>query len=192
MPLPALAYADDIALLCRDPPAAQRALTRLSEEAARVGLEVNARKTKMLHFGFGDTPALLLPSGETIAFCENFTYLGSRVMIPDVILVERKAKAWRAAYLLRALFNSSARDALKVRLFRSAVEPILLYGLEAVPMTPSRDSTIDASYRALLRYALGVHFPECISTRLRPSASCYADADRCSLGIASDATLVKS
>ena len=163
--LPALAYADDIALLCRDPTASQRALTRLSEEAARVGLEVNARKTKVLHVGFDDASDLRLPNGETIAFCEDFTYLGSRVMRPDAIVAERRAQAWRAAYLLRALFNSSARDALKVRLFRSAVEPILLYGMEAVPMTPSRENAIDASYRALLRYALGVHFPDRVATR---------------------------
>ena len=52
-----------------------------------------------------------------------------------------------------------------MRLFRAAVEPILLYSLEAVPLTPSREDSLDASYRSLLRYALGIHFPECISSQ---------------------------
>ena len=43
--LPALAYADDIALLCRDPTAAQATLTRLCNEGRRVGLTVNAKKS---------------------------------------------------------------------------------------------------------------------------------------------------
>ena len=163
--LSALAYADDIALLCRNPTAAQRALTRLCEEAARVGLEVNARKTKVLHVGFSNTPALLLPNGESISTCEDFSYLGSRLMNPDNIIAERKAQAWRAAFLLRSLFNSAAKDEWKIRLFRSAVEPILLYSLEAVPLTPSRERALDASYRRLLRYALGIHFPERLSSQ---------------------------
>jgi hypothetical protein len=130
-----------------------------------VGLGVNATKTKVLHIGFDSSPPLLLPTGEPIAVCEDYTYLGSRLMSPDGILAERRAQAWRGAYLLRPLFNSSARDALKVRLFRSAVEPIFLYGLEAVPITPSRERTLDASYRSLLRYALGVHFPQRITSQ---------------------------
>jgi hypothetical protein len=163
--LPALAYADDVALLCRDPAAAQRALTRLCEEAARVGLEVNNRKTKVLHVGTTDASALRLPTGELVTVCEDFTYLGSRLMSPDSIVAERRAQAWRAAYLLRAIFNSSARDTLKIRLFRAAVESILLYSLEAVPLTPSREQALDASYRSLLRHALGIHYPNRISSR---------------------------
>ena len=76
----------------------------------------------------------------------------------DATVAERRSKPG-------ALFNSSARDALKVRLFRSAVELILLSGMEAVPVTPSRENATDASHGALLRYALGVHFPDRIATR---------------------------
>ena len=165
VPLHALAYADDVALLCRDPAAAQRTLTRLCEEAARVGLEVNAKKTKAMHIGSESAPALSLPSGESIATCEDFTYLGSRLMSPDAIIAGRRALAWRAAHLLRAIFHSSARDVLKVRLFRSAVEPIFFYGLEAIPLTPSREGALNASHRALLRYALGIHFPQRLPSR---------------------------
>ena len=165
VPLPALAYADDIALLCRDPAAAQRALSRLCEEGARVGLMVNARKTEVLHVGTATAPALALPNGDIIKVCEDFRYLGSLVLSPDTIVSDRRTQAWRAARMLRPIFNSSARDRLKMRLFRAAVEPILLYGMEAVPITETRERALDAHYRSLLRYALGVHYPERLPSR---------------------------
>ena len=96
--------------------------------------------------------------------CQDFRYLGSKVMSPDSILRDQRTQAWRASHLLRHIFNSSAEDALKLRLFRAAVEPILLYGLEAVPMTDTRQRALDAAYRSLLRNALGVHYPEKLSS----------------------------
>lgn len=165
VPLPALAYADDIALLCRDPESAQRALNRLCEEGARVGLLVNAKKTEVLHIGNDTSTVITLPGGEPVSQCQDFRYLGSIISSPTAIISERRAQAWRASHLLRKFFNSSASDDSKKQLFRAAVEPILLYGLEGVPMTATREKTIDAHYRALLRYALGIHFPERISSR---------------------------
>uniref|UniRef100_A0A1I8F7C8 Fatty acyl-CoA reductase n=1 Tax=Macrostomum lignano TaxID=282301 RepID=A0A1I8F7C8_9PLAT len=43
--------------------------------------------------------------------------------------------------------------------------PILLYGMEAVPMTATRQQALDAHYRSLLRYALDVHYPNSVPTR---------------------------
>ena len=163
--LPALAYADDVALLCRDPVSAQRVLTRLCEEGDRVGLQVNGAKTEVLHIGFPDARPLILPSGEYVPVCQDFKYLGNWLMLPDSILADRRAQAWRASYLLRKFFNSKARDDTKTRLFRAVVEPILLYGTEALPMTETRERALDASYRALLRFALGIHYPQRVSNQ---------------------------
>uniref|UniRef100_A0A1I8JMH7 Reverse transcriptase domain-containing protein n=1 Tax=Macrostomum lignano TaxID=282301 RepID=A0A1I8JMH7_9PLAT len=156
--LPALAYADDIALLCRDPAAAQRALTRLCDEGARVGLLVNARKTEALHHEY--RPTLTLPNGDRIAVCKDFRCLGALVISPDAIVSDRRNQAWRAVHLLMNVFTTAARDDLKVRLFRAAVEPILLYGMEAVSLTETRERALDALYRSLL----GVHYPDRLST----------------------------
>ena len=164
VPLPALAYADDVALLCRDPSSAQRALTRLCEEGARVGLVVNGAKTEALHIGFSNAPTIFFPDGEPVPTFQDFSYLGSRLMSPDSIIATRKAQAWRAAYLLRHFFDSDARDDSKIRLFRAAVESVLLYGTEALPMTSTRERALDASYRALVRFAFGIHYPERITS----------------------------
>uniref|UniRef100_A0A1I8I4S8 Calmodulin n=1 Tax=Macrostomum lignano TaxID=282301 RepID=A0A1I8I4S8_9PLAT len=43
------------------------------------------------------------------------------------------------------------------------VETVLTYGLEAVPMTATREASLEACHRHLLRNALGIRFPERVS-----------------------------
>ena len=62
-----------------------------------------------------------------------------------------------------SIFNSKANASIKIGLCRSAVESILLYGLECLPLTLTLQDKLDSAYRRILRYALGVHFPVCIS-----------------------------
>lgn len=173
--LPALAYADDIALLCTDPDAAQRTLTRLHNEGLKVGLKINAKKTEVMHIGTATAPSLRLPTGEEVKTCDDFRYLGAQVMSPDCLFADRRTQAWKAAIALKPIFHSSAADATKVRLFRAAVESVLVYGLEAVPIPPSRAGIIDASYRRLLRYALGIHYPDTVSNQQLKSLSGVPD-----------------
>lgn len=161
--LSALAYADDIALLCSGPEAALRTLTRLHNEGLKVGLKISAKKTEVMHIGTSTSPNLQLPSGEQIKTCEDFKYLGAQMLSPDKLFAERRAQAWRAANNLRPIFHSEATDQTKIRLFRATVEPILAYSLEAVPITETRAKMINASYRRLLRYSLGIHFPDTVS-----------------------------
>ena len=52
--IPALAYADDAALMSDDADAAQRQLHRFEAASAKVGLRLNASKTKVMYIG--DTP----------------------------------------------------------------------------------------------------------------------------------------
>lgn len=162
--LAGLAFADDVALTCRDPVAAHQCLLRVCEEGDRVGLKVNAKKTEVLHIGFNEPRSIQLSTGETITTCSDFRYLGSLLASPDDIIADRRSQAWRAAHLLCVIFDSAADDRLKLRILRAAVEPILLYGLEAVPATEARKHQLDSLYRALQRYALGIHYPAVIPT----------------------------
>ena len=51
-----------------------------------------------------------------------------------------------------------------MRLFKATVETITAYGLESAPMTPSLCRQIDASHRRMVLAALGITWPETIST----------------------------
>ena len=46
---------------------------------------------------------------------------------------------------------------------RSAIESILLYRLECLPLTSTLQDKLDSACSRILHYALGVHFPDCIS-----------------------------
>ena len=61
-------------------------------------------------------------------------------------------------------FISKISDANKMHLFKATVETIAAYGLESVPMTRSLCQQIDASHRQMVRAALGITWPETIST----------------------------
>ncbi|XP_072046941.1 uncharacterized protein [Amphiura filiformis] len=50
-----------------------------------------------------------------------------------------------------------------MQLFKSTVESVLLYSCEALVITDTLGNSIDASHRALMRYCLGVHFPDRLS-----------------------------
>ena len=61
-------------------------------------------------------------------------------------------------------FHFKISDANKMRLPKATVETIAAYGLESVPMTRSLCRQIDASHRQVVRAALGITWPETIST----------------------------
>lgn len=94
----------------------------------------------------------------------SFTYFGIDVADSGKALKARRAKAWGAEKRLHCLFHSDAPPQLKTRIFRATVEQVLLYGIEALTMTEKLAKTLNGNYDALLRYALGIHHPEHIST----------------------------
>lgn len=161
--IPALAYADDAALMSDNGEAAQRQLHRFETASAKVGLRLNATKTKVMFVG--DTPHMDIhtTSGITLAVCDDFCYLGCNVADNTGAFQRRRQIAWVAARRLTAVWNSTASDGAKMQLFKSTVESVLLYSCEALAVTETLGSRIDASHRALMRYCLGVHYPERLS-----------------------------
>ena len=156
----ALAYADNICLLAESIDDVECSLHRLESFAAEIGLTINYNKTKVMqtsarHVSFAN--------GDPVDSCDKFEYLGVQTSNAETVFRSRLSKAWAAATKLRSIFNSKANDSIKIGLCRSAVESILLYGLECLPLTLTLQDKLDSAYRRILRYALGVHFPVCIS-----------------------------
>ena len=80
-------------------------------------------------------------------------------------MVQKKiGRAWFAIGKLIPIFISKISNANKVRLFKATVETIAAYVLESVPMTPSTCRQIDASHRQMVWAALGITWPETMST----------------------------
>ena len=158
-----LAYADDICLLAESIDDVECSLHRLETSAAEIGLTLNYNKTKAMHLGQASVRHIRFANGDPVDSCDKFEYLGVPTSNAETVFRSRLSKALAAATKLRSIFSSKANDAIKIGLCRSAVESILLYGLECLPLTSTLQDKLDSAYRRILSYALGVHFPDCIS-----------------------------
>ena len=74
-----LDFADDIALLSSNFSDLHEKTGRLAEEAARVGLKLNARKCKTLRTECASSRDEIVVDGEEVDGVEEFTYLGAIV-----------------------------------------------------------------------------------------------------------------
>ncbi|KAG0718623.1 Transient receptor potential channel pyrexia [Chionoecetes opilio] len=113
------------------------ALEALHEEAKPLGLEVSWLKTKVQVFGglLDEMVQSVHACGEDIEILESFTYLGSavhndgesrqeilrRIGIAHGAMDSLSGSIWRCRYLCRRT---------KIRIIKSLVIPVLLYGLE--------------------------------------------------------------
>jgi hypothetical protein len=136
-PLQVLLYADDLVLLARDARGLQALLDALHTFCTANGLRVNTQKTEVVVFGHRAPPRSpsLTYAGQALPVSKSFRYLG-------VVLHSTRGVACAPGHLLasaqRALGAMHGRCraahitdfALRTRLYRALVEPILTYASE--------------------------------------------------------------
>ena len=136
--LTALAYADDLAITSDTACGAGRNLRLLQFHSEAIGMKLNAAKTKVLHGRYRSDPEPILTlDGTTIDVCDIYNYLGLPTLSSKVVIRQIFAAAWSAIGKLRPMFQSTAPDALKIKLLISAVEAIAAYTLESLPLNPT-------------------------------------------------------
>ena len=77
----------------------------------------------------------------------------------------RKALAWNACHKLKKIWNSSLSRNIKVRLFTSTVESILLYASETWTLTKTLERQLDGCYTRMLRMALNISWKRHLTNR---------------------------
>ena len=133
-----LDFADDLALLSHNHTQMQEKTTRLAETSAGTGLKINKRKTELMKIN-ATARAPVTVGGEPIREVESFVYLGSVVdkqggTNRDVS--SRIGKAPAAFIMLKNIWASMKISmTTKLRLFKSNVKSVLLYGSETLGMT---------------------------------------------------------
>ena len=122
--------ADDLALITEETEQAQEVLTRLEQEAGKVGLHCNAKKTEIRAFNY-DTPITVNSMyGTILKIIENCKYLGAWWENTDKDFKVIKALAWSACHKLRKIWTSTLSKRITIRLCIATVESVLLYGAE--------------------------------------------------------------
>ena len=146
-------FADDIALISSTIANAQSLLNSLESAANCVGLYLNESKTEYLTLNESDpTNSINTISGIALKRVEDYKYLGSYISSSEKDFKVRKALAWSACNRLNKIWSSHSIDSkLKVKIFQSAVEPILLYGSETWSLTKQLEKQLDGNYTRLLR-----------------------------------------
>ncbi|KAI8519977.1 hypothetical protein Bbelb_032340 [Branchiostoma belcheri] len=175
-----LDFADDIALLSEAIQQAQVLLGRVESSVGEVGLCMNAGKTKFMAFNIPAPYNLTTNDGTNLDEEKDFKYLGSRTESTARDITVRKPAAWQACNKLKNIWRSNLSRGLKVRLFLSTVEAVLLYGCEAWTFTTKLEKQLDGCYTRLLRTALNIHWSQHVTNR-----DLYADLPRLSSKIRS-------
>ena len=93
---------------------------------------------------------------------KNIKLLGTKLDTSCDILA-RKAKVWNPIKKCQKYFRSKRLSVgHKVRVFKTYIEPILLYNLETWTLTSNHEKLLDAFQRRLLRIAINCTYPKII------------------------------
>ena len=123
----------------------------MEQDAAGIGLHVNAHKTEYMCFNqTGDISTL---DGSSLKLVDKFTYLGSSVSSTEKDIDTRLTKAWTAMDKLSITWKSDLTDEMKRSFFQAAIVSILLYGCTTWTLT-KRLEKIDGNYTRMLRAIL--------------------------------------
>lgn len=151
-----LDFADDIALLSNITMQAQELLRQVETESAKLGLRINAKKTKVMSYNIQPAPEINTLKGDTLEIVEDFRYLGSHIVSTEKDINIRKGQAWRALNRLTKIWKSELPTTSKVKLFVAAVESVLLYGSEAWTLTKAMEKALNGTYTRMIRVVKGV------------------------------------
>ena len=95
-------------------------------------------------------------SGGVIKVVDNFKYLGGWMHSTEKDFEIRKALAWSSCHKLQKIWKSDMNRKLKVRLFLTTVESVLLYGSETWSINKTLQKRLDGCYTRMLRMALNI------------------------------------
>ena len=153
-----LDFADDIGLISNEIRQAQELLERVQVECKKVGLDINAKKTKYLTYNIEDPGTLITIEGTELEKKDDFKYLGSWIDSTEKDIKTRKAQAWQALNKMTNIWESGMSRGLKIRFFLAAIESILLYGCESWTVTTKIERSLNGTYTRMLRKVLNVQW----------------------------------
>ena len=163
-----LDFADDIALLSSTMNHIQRKTTNLEENAARVGLKLNARKCKILKSN-SKSDANLTVSHSDVEEVDSFMYLGANVTKDGGSTADMKKRIGLASSTFNRLSKIwTATDIgrkTKVSLFKSLVLSVLLYGCETWKLTKREENKLDVFQTRCLRRMFKIRWQQRVTNK---------------------------
>ena len=138
------------------------------ENAARTGLRVNVGKCKVMRVNARNNEAITV-NGLALEDVEKFIYLGATVCKQgggEEDIKARLGKARGAFVKLNQVWNSSSVSRrMKIRLYKTLVKPVLMYGCETWKMNEGDAKRIDVFQNRCLRRIMKIKWQDKISNR---------------------------
>ena len=153
-------FADDIVICSESKEWLERKLESWRYALERRGMKVNRRKTEYMCVNERQDKGTVKMQGEEVAKVEDFKYLGSTVQSNGECGREVKKRVqagwngWRRMSGVICDRRVSAR--VKGKVYRVAVRPAMLYGLETVALTKRQEAEMEVAELKMLRFSLGV------------------------------------
>ena len=144
-------FADDIALISQSLANAQSLLRSLEEASNCVGLYLNETKTEYMNKCSLHTNDGIKTLQETLLkLVEDYKYLGSYISSSLKDFITRKGMTWSACNDLNKIWKSHLNKNIKLQIFKTIIEPILLYGSETWTLSKKMEARLDGTYTRLL------------------------------------------
>ena len=152
-------FADDIATVTDSIAENTRLCQSISDIAAQYGLLINIDKTKYMFYNIPrpvPSEERVFVNGKALEEVSDFKYLGSYIASTSRDINIRKGLAWKALQSLDAFWKSNMSRKIKTKIFRTAVEPVLLYGAETWTLKKADTRALDGTYTRMLRRVFGI------------------------------------
>ena len=161
-----LDFADDIVLLAHRHQDIQRKTNDVALIGRQVGLYINTDKTKLMKINARSDQQVTIDN-KNIEEVQEFVYLGSKITTDgnsEMDVLHRLSKARGAFAVLRNIWRSSRIGTkTKLKIFKSNVLGVLLYGAESWKVSQSVCHKIDVFQTRCLRRILKIFWPRTIS-----------------------------
>jgi hypothetical protein len=136
-----LAYANDVNLLGDNINTIKKNTESLIDAIKDIGLEINVEKTKYMlvsrHQNVGQNRDIKIPN-RSFENVSQFKYLGTTVTNQNLIQeeIKRRLNSGNACYhLVQNLLSSRLSKNLKIRIYKTIILPLVLYGCETWSLT---------------------------------------------------------
>ena len=157
-------FADDQGMVARSEGELQSIMDKLSAKATEYGMKINAKKTKVMVVSRGSAVTVnILVDGQPVEQVKQFRYLGCWLTEDGRSSVEVKTRIGmvKSAFVERKeLLTSRLSLALKKKIVKTVIWPVLLYGCEAWTLRKDEIRRIEACEMWLWRKLMKVKWSD--------------------------------
>ena len=163
-----LEYADDVTILAPSLEQLLRDLQICQEEASKLGLEISWRKTKVMAISDPNAPSTVQVNGIDVNVISAFDYLGSTVTMSGSCELDISKRIGKAANVMKSLHTQlwtqrTVSRTTKLRIYKAAILPVLLYGSETWTWTSTLARRLNAFDTRALRRLENIRWSDFVS-----------------------------